>query len=398
MLDDYFELGGTSILAARIAFMSQEYSGKLFTGAFVLQQRSVRALCQAMETRPSAAAVSQTLSPVDYANAAAAAAAADLPSSPLSSGQEQMLMLHSRDPKSGFYNQPLILGLFGLLDTRRLHESIELLVARHDALRTTYAPQGGSWVPIIYPCSPNLPKIPLQRVDLRHTELTIDSIEFENILVQEAFVPFNLFKEPPIRAQLYTLFSCHVLLLVVHHIATDGWSMNIIQNELAALYRSHGSTTDLPSVEVPYAAYARWQREQQLNSKMHQTQLEYWKQQLTGIEPLLLPPDHPRPIIQKYDGALHTFHVSADTLAGLKRFSHTHGATLFMTTLAAFQVHMYKLSGMERFAVGSPAAGRGERSLEGTIGYFVNPLALLADLSGNPTVTELLERYNKCSI
>jgi hypothetical protein len=180
-----------------------------------------------------------------------------------------------------------------------------------------------------------------------------------------------------------------VLLLVVHHIATDGWSMNIIQNELAALY--HGPGTDLPSVEVPYSAYARWQKEQS-NSEIYQTHLNYWKQQLSGIEPLLLQPDHQRPVMQKYDGALHTFRVSPDILAGLKRFSQAHGATLFMTTLAAFQIHMYKLTGMERFAVGSPAAGRRERSLEGTIGYFVNPLALVADLAGNPTISELLER------
>jgi hypothetical protein len=120
--------------------------------------------------------------------------------------------------------------------------------------------------------------------------------------------------------------------------------------------------------------------------------LDYWKQQLTGIEPLLLQPDHQSPVVQKYDGALHTFRVSADILSGLKRFSQAHGVTLFMSTLAAFQVHMYNLSGVERFAVGSPAAGRNDRSLEGTIGYFVNPLALVADLSGDPTVAELLER------
>jgi Condensation domain len=171
--------------------------------------------------------------------------------------------------------------------------------------------------------------------------------------------------------------------------------MNIIQNELAALYRSAGNDVPLPQLEVPYSAYARWQRDQ-ATSETYQTQLEYWKQQLTGIEPLLLQPDHQRPVVQKYDGALHTFRVSADILAGLKRFSQVHGSTLFMTTLAAFQIHMYKLSGMERFAVGSPAAGRGERSLEGTIGYFVNPLALVADLSGNPTIAELLERYVYC--
>ncbi|KAL4522647.1 hypothetical protein Ndes2526B_g01009 [Nannochloris sp. 'desiccata'] len=357
VLDDFFELGGTSILAARIAFMVQEHSAKSCSGAFVLQHRSVRALCKAIESLPSPVP-SQAPSPLDYATAPVASPPT------LSFGQEQMLMLHSRDPKSGFYNQPLILGLFGSVDIERLHKCIESLVARHDALRTTYTTRGGVWVASIH----SSPQITLQQVDLSHTELGIDSGEFEKMLVQESFMPFNLFKELPIRAQLYTLSSCHVLLLIVHHIATDGWSMNIIQNELAAMYRSSCSVNDtvpLPSVEVPYTAYARWQREQS-TSETYQVHLNYWKQQLTGIEPLLLQPDHQRPV--------------------------AHGATLFMTTLAAFQIHMYKLTGMERFAVGSPAAGRGQRSLEGTIGYFVNPLALVADLSGNPTVAELLER------
>ncbi len=216
VLDDFFELGGTSILAARIAFMVQEHSGKSCSGAFVLQHRSVRALCHALETRPSAVALAQALSPVDYANTAA-----DDGSTPplLSSGQEQMLMLHSRDPKSGFYNQPLILGLFGPLNAQHLHDSIESVLARHDALRTTYDTRDGGWFPVIHP--PNSSKIPLQRVDLRHTELGIGSAEFENMLVEESFAPFNLFKELPIRAKIYALSSCNVLLLVVHHVATQ---------------------------------------------------------------------------------------------------------------------------------------------------------------------------------
>jgi len=167
--------------------------------------------------------------------------------------------------------------------------------------------------------------------------------------------------------------------------------MNIIQNELAALYKNAAIGKKQPQVEVPYVAYARWKRSQ-LQSASHKTKLSYWKNQLANIEPLLLHPDHARPVIQKYDGALHTFRVSGDILSALKRLSQKHGTTLFMTTLAAFQVHLSKLSGMERFAVGSPAAGRSDRSLEGTIGYFVNPIPLVADLTNNPTVSEILER------
>ncbi len=376
VVDDFFELGGTSILAARIAFMVQERNGKQCSGAFVLQNRSIRALCKALESLPSAAPSSQAPSPLEYVN--------NTPSLTLSSGQEQMLMLYSRDPTSGSYNQPLILGLFGSINVPRLSRCIESVVARHDALQTTYAAtKDGSWVPVI---DPSL-KVTLHQVDLSCTELATDSAEFENVLVKDSFAPFDLFKELPIRARLYTLSSCNVLLLVVHHIASDGWSMNNIQNELAALYNEK----DLPAVDVPYSAYARWQRDQ-FSSEAYNTHLDYWKKQLAGIEPLLLQPDHQRPAVQKYDGALHTFRVSADILSKLKGFSQAHGATLFMTTLAAFQIHMYKLTGMERFAIGSPAAGRLERSLEATIGYFVNSLALVADLSGNPTVAEYLER------
>lgn len=141
---------------------------------------------------------------------------------------------------------------------------------------------------------------------------------------------------------------------------------------------------------VDYAVYSIWQR-QALLPGVIDTQMEYWKKQLAGIEPVLLPTDFPRPPVQSHDGALHSFRIPAEVLDGLKRLSKSQGITLFMTTLAAFQLQMAALSGIDRFAVGSAAAGREHRSLEGTVGYFVNPIAVLADTSGNPTIVDFLQ-------
>lgn len=152
-----------------------------------------------------------------------------------------------------------------------------------------------------------------------------------------------------------------------------------------------GDENLLPAVEVNYAAYTRWQRALQ-TSETIESQLQYWGEKLKGVEPLLLPSDRPRPVVQKYNGGMHTFNIPSDILKKLRHLSQQHGTTLFMTTLAAFQVLMAKLSGTSHFAIGSPASGRAHLSLERTLGYFVNPLAISADFSGDPNVSMLLDR------
>ena len=157
------------------------------------------------------------------------------------------------------------------------------------------------------------------------------------------------------------------------------------------LLNAQGDENLLPAVEVNYTAYTRWQRALQ-TSETIQSQLKYWREKLKGVEPLLLPSDRPRPVVQKYNGGMHIFNIPSDILNRLRHLSQQHGTTLFMTTLAAFQVLMTKLSGISRFAIGSPASGRAHLSLERTLGYFVNPLAISADLADNPSISSLLER------
>lgn len=393
VLDDFYELGGTSILAARIAFMVQEYSGRVCTGGLVLQHRSIRNLCTAVDDQT---AVSVAASPADFKQDVPQKVEDGRVYARSSSGQEQMLFLNSLDTTSGFYNQPLVLALYGEVDASLLHKSIQAVIGRHDALRSTYVHlRTGDWMSVI--ADPSDVHLLFNEIDLRETTLEITSPKFERLLIDSTSKPFDLLQQLPIRAGLYKLRSCHVLLVVIHHIATDGWSMNIIQDEIAALYRANADAKQLADVEVSYAAYARWQ-DTLLKSGVQSAQLDYWKNQLHGLEPLLLPTDFPRPAVQKYDGAMHAFRVSSDILAGLKRLSKGHAATLFMTTMTAFQIQMARLSSMDHFAIGSPAAGRGHRSLERTVGYFVNPVALIADLSDNPTVPELLERVKSTTL
>jgi len=225
--DDFFELGGTSIVAARVAFALQEQSGQSCTGVVVLQTRCIRDLCEAVERAPEARAIA---SPLEFVRRKASVGKV------LSFGQEQMLILQNMNPTSGFYNQPLVLGLFGPVDAALLQRCINGLIARHDALRTRYVQsKDGSWAPLTLEDGAHLV---MELVDLSHTEDELDTPSFEKLLAEEYSKPFDLFKQLPIRATLFKLRSCSALMLVIHHVASDGWSMNVIQNDLTALYQA----------------------------------------------------------------------------------------------------------------------------------------------------------------
>ena len=188
----------------------------------------------------------------------------------------------------------------------------------------------------------------------------------------------------------------HLLLLNVHHIVSDGWSMGVLWRELSSAYNAFvsGHAPDLPGLPIQYADYAVWQREW-LQGEVLEGQLAYWKEKLADLSTLELPTDRPRPPVPSDQGAHLTFDLPAPLTQALKELSRREGATLFMTLLAAFQVLLYRYSGQEDIAVGSPIAGRGRTELEGLIGFFVNTLVLRTDLSGNPAFPELLARVRE---
>ena len=289
-LDDFLVLGGTSILAARIAFLIREKVGKICSGTALLRHRTVHNLCASLEME--SVTDYQMPSPSDFVEGTPKAHAIG---TPMSAGQNQMLMLHAHEPESPYYNQPLALALYGSIDSERLHRTILGLMKRHDALRTKFATRGDAWIPVTLEMDELEISLPL--VDLSETDLEIGSMELDQLLAAEASEPFDLFKEIPIRVFLFKLRGSHVLFFVLHHIATDGWSMNLIQRDLAALYYANGDETKVSEIAISYATYARWQQEFQ-HSALCKNQLEYWSENLDGVEPLMLPSDRPRPAVQ----------------------------------------------------------------------------------------------------
>ena len=238
---------------------------------------------------------------------------------------------------------------------------------------------------------------------LKSTELPEATEEFEvqRLAVQEAQRPFDLTQDLLLRTTLLRLNrEEHVLLLTMHHIVSDAWSMKVLSGELLALYEAfdEDKTVQLLNLSIQYADFAVWQREW-LQAERLESQLAYWKQQLGGsLSVLNLPTDHPRPAVQTFQGVRHTLALSRELAAKLKALSRQENATLFMTLLVAFKVLLYRYSGQPDIVVGSPIANRNRSEIEGLIGFFVNTLVLRTDLSGNPTVRELLGRVREITL
>ncbi|HEX8244848.1 MAG TPA: condensation domain-containing protein, partial [Longimicrobium sp.] len=217
-------------------------------------------------------------------------------------------------------------------------------------------------------------------------------------MAEEADAPFDLARGPLIRGRLIRLADDdHVLLITMHHVVSDGWSMGVFTRELGALYAAFraGEPDPLPPLPVQYADYAAWQRKW-VDGEVLKAQAEYWKETLAGAPELLeLPTDHPRPARQDFSGGVVGIVLDAELTAGLKALGARHGATLFMTLLAGWATVLSRLSGQEEVSVGTPTANRGRSEIEGLIGFFVNTLALRVDLSGSPSVSDVLERVKE---
>ncbi|HEU0078188.1 MAG TPA: amino acid adenylation domain-containing protein, partial [Longimicrobiaceae bacterium] len=309
----------------------------------------------------------------------------------------RLWFLDRLEPGSAVYNVPGAWRLGGALDEAALERSLTEIVRRHEALRTTFAEVGGSPVQVIAPFGGfALPVENLSELSEADREAALGQRARE-----EAARPFDLAAGPLFRAALLRLGAeDHVLLLSMHHIVSDGWSMGVFFRELSALYAAYHEGAESPLAErgVQYADYAGWQREQ-LAGEVLDRQLAYWKERLAGAPELLeLPTDHPRPAVQTYRGATVPMEFSRELLERLQALERTEGATLFMVLLGAFQVLLSRYSGSEDVVVGSPIAGRTRREVEGLIGFFVNTLVLRTDLSGDPSFRELLGRVREATL
>ncbi|WP_235526606.1 non-ribosomal peptide synthetase [Nostoc piscinale] len=306
---------------------------------------------------------------------------------PLSFAQQRIWFLYQLDGESSFYNESFQLRIVGKLSVTALEQSINEIIRRHEVLRTNFPTVEGVPTQVI---RPNL-TITIPVIDVQ--DLTEASVK--QIVTQEVSQPFDLETDPLVRVTLLRQEpESHLLILTMHHIIMDGWSMGIFFKELAALYPAftQGKASPLPELTIQYADFALWQR-QWLTQEVQEKQLNYWKQQLAGAPPLLeLPTDSPRPPEQTFAGATTEFHIDADLTSQLVAFSQKSGVTLFMTLLTAFAVFLHRYSGQDDLCIGSPFANRDRQQTNPLIGFFVNTLVLRTQVVGNPTFSQLLEK------
>ena len=313
---------------------------------------------------------------------------------PLSYGQQRLWFLDQLEPGNPVYNLPTGVRLKGALQLSALERSLNEIIRRHEALRTRFLTLDGEPVQVI---DPEL-ELRLEVVDL--STLNEDERETEALKLAHATaaLPFDLTTGPLLRATLLRLAAEeHILLLTMHHIISDGWSLGVLVREVGALYRafSEGSASPLPALPVQYLDYAVWQREQ-LTSEFLAEQLSYWREQLSGAPAVLgLPTDHVRPAVKSYRGARERLELSAELTAALKVLSREQGATLFMVLLAAFKVLLWRYSGQADVVVGTPIANRQQSEIVGLIGFFVNTLVLRTSIEGNESFKNLLKRVRE---
>jgi amino acid adenylation domain-containing protein len=316
---------------------------------------------------------------------------------PVSYAQERLWFLDQLEPGSPAYNVVAAYRLTGPLDVDALEQALQEVVRRHEALRTTFTAVDGQPVQVIHSQLQRHSDGALAVVDLAHLERHSDGAEAEarRLMGLERRAAFNLEEGPLLRASLLRLGAEeHILLLSVHHIVTDGWSMGILRRELSALYHafSKGQPSPLPELAIQYADYATWQREW-LQGQVLEAQLAYWLAHLHPLPPALdLPADHQRPPIQTFHGSTRTFCIPQALTGACKALARREQATLFMTLLAAFQILLYRYSGREDIVVGTPIANRTRPEVGPLIGFLANTLVLSTDLSGNPTFRQLLGR------
>ena len=383
--DNFFALGGHSLLATQV--ISRLRSALTVDVALrsLFEQPTVAGLAQCVEAALRGGE-NVPLPPLQQARRDEVL--------PLSFAQQRLWFIEQLEPESATYNMPASLRLTGWLDCDALQRTLSEVVRRHEVLRTTFVNYGGQPRQQITAEA----RVALPLIDLSALVGGALEAEVERLARAEAGCPFDLSVGPLLRVQLLRLSEEeHVVLLTLHHIISDGWSMGILIKEVAALYSAYNSDSPSPLSElaIQYADYAVWQREW-LQGEVLEEQLQYWRAQLTGAPPLLaLATDHPRPLMQHYRGGAEELQLSARLTEQLEQLSRQTGVTMFMLTLAAFEVLLYRYTQEEDLVLGTPIANRRQVETEGLIGFFVNTLVLRTKVSGSLSFVGLLERVRE---
>ncbi|MFM2060605.1 MAG: hypothetical protein RLZZ507_275 [Cyanobacteriota bacterium] len=316
---------------------------------------------------------------------------------PLTFTQQQLWFINQLQPGTATYNIPVAVHIPGNLNFSALVNSLNAIIQRHEILRTCFTLVDGETVQKIV----DVVNFTLPQIDLQHLEQQQQETEIKRLYLEIAQTAFDLEKAPLLTTKLLKLHpEKSILILTLHHLVGDGFSINILVKELSTIYQSFcaGEPANLSELLLQYSDFVYWQR-QYLTGEILAQNLDYWRQKLSGDLPVLqLPTDQPRPPIQTFKGAQQKFTISKALTEEIKQLSKREDATLFMTLLAVFQTLLYRYTGQEDIIIGSPIANRNRAELEQLIGCFVNTLVLRSNLAGNPSFKELLARVKKTAI
>ncbi|NPD30072.1 condensation domain-containing protein, partial [Corallococcus exiguus] len=383
--DDFFDVGGHSLLATQVVSRVLGAFGVELPLRTFFEAPTLEGLARRIDEAGPRAPVAEgpALTPVPRTE--------DLP---LSFAQQRLWLIDQLEPGSLAYNIPTALRMQGTVDVAALEQAFRALIERHEPLRTTFAPRQPEPVQVIHTTVDfSLPVVDLSALGEAALE------ESRRLASAEAVRPFDLTRGPLLRAQLLRLAPTeHVLLLTMHHIVSDGWSMGVLVRELVAFYEAfrEGRSPSVAPLPVQYADYAVWQRSW-LQGEVLDAQLGYWKQQLSGAPALLeLPTDKPRPAVQSQRGASLPVHLPLSQ--ALTDFCQREGVTPFMALLAAFQVLLSRYSGQEDVSVGTPIAGRTRGETEGLIGLFINTLVLRSHVAPDASFRQLLAQVRDTTL
>jgi amino acid adenylation domain-containing protein len=384
-LENFFELGGHSLLATQVVSRVREVFGVELGLRSVFESPTIEGMVKEVERALRGEFEEAGPPPLRRVRPGGEL--------PLSFAQQRLWFMHQLEPDSAAYNITYAIRVEGALNLPALRQSLNTIMARHETLRTRFETRDGNPAQII----DERAEIDLLVCNLGDMNESERGQLVKRLAEQDAKRPFDLERGPMWRATLARLGAeDHALLLCLHHVVSDGWSMSVLSREFTVLYEGYnkGQNITLPELPIQYADFAVWQREW-LRGETLEHHLGYWRNQLGGYHTLDLPTDRPRSIVARRRGAGVEFRLSSEITERLKRISRREGATLFMTLVAGFKIVLGRYTGQEDLLIGTDAANRNRLETEGLIGFFVNQLALRTDLSGDPSFREILRRVRR---
>ncbi|MEM9275513.1 MAG: amino acid adenylation domain-containing protein, partial [Cyanobacteria bacterium P01_F01_bin.143] len=386
--DNFFEIGGHSLIATRVISQIRQIFQVELPLRSIFEHPTVTGLAQEIEQGiKSDSGIS--LTPIKKVSRSEKL--------PLSFAQQRLWVLSQLEPDSPAYNIPAAFRLQGKLDVSALVKTFSTIIQRHEILRTTVTQVEDELVQIIHPQVDFQPVV----IDIANLHQNLQDQEIKELVEKEAAQPFDLAKDLLLRVTLIKLTDIeHIVLFTMHHVISDGWSMGILVNEFSAIYKAfvEGEPSPLPKLTLQYLDYAVWQREW-LQGDVLDKQLSYWKQQLgNNLSVLELAIANPQPEGRTFRGGQQKIRIDKDLSQNLQNLSTENGVTLFMTLLAAFKTLLHWYSNQEDIVVGTDIANRHQGEIENLIGFFVNQLVLRTDLSGNPTFKELLAKVRQVTL